>query len=241
MQVKLMELSVVVPVYNEYENLLDLTEKIINALTGRIKPFEIIYVDDGSTDGSSELLDQLADNYRQVRVIHFTANNGQTAAFAAGFERAQGKLIATLDADLQVDPVDILKFLPYIRDYDLVVGIRVNRRDNFIKKISSRIGNGVRNWLTNEDIKDTGCPLKLFKREVVQDLELFDGMHRFFPTLAKMKGYKVTEVPVDHYPRKHGQSKYGISNRMWRGLLDTLAVRWMKKRKISYQIKEEEE
>lgn len=234
------ELSVAAPVYNEYGNLRPLTEKIREAISNEVESFEIIYIDDGSVDGSSELLDQLAEEYEELKVYHFTENNGQTAAFAAAFKKAEGELVATLDADLQVDPADLMKLLVKIKDYDLVCGIRVDREDTIIKKISSKIANGVRNYLTDEDVIDTGCPLKLFRSEVVKDYNLFEGMHRFFPTLAKMKGYSVVEVPVNHYPRNEGESKYGISNRLWVGLKDTLAVRWMKKRQISYQIKGED-
>lgn len=234
------ELSVVAPVYNEYGNLTPLTEKIIEAISDEVESFEIIYIDDGSVDGSSELLDQLAKKYERLKVYHFIENNGQTAAFAAAFEKAEGRLIATLDADLQVDPADIIKLLVKIKDYDLVCGVRIDREDTIIKKISSKIGNGVRNYLTGEEIIDTGCPLKLFRRKVVKDYNLFEGMHRFFPTLAKMKGYSVVEVPVKHYPRHEGKSKYGISNRLWVGLKDTLAVRWMQRRQINYQIKGED-
>ncbi|OCL28065.1 glycosyl transferase [Orenia metallireducens] len=234
------DLSVVAPVYNEYGNLRPLTEKIIQAIANVVESFEIIYIDDGSVDGSSELLDHLAEEYEEVKVYHFTENNGQTAAFAAAFDKAEGRLVATLDADLQVDPVDILKLLTKIEDYDLVCGVRVDREDTVIKKISSKVGNGVRNWLTNEKIVDTGCPLKLFRSEVVKDYNLFEGMHRFFPTLAKMKGYSVIEIPVNHYPRYEGKSKYGITNRLWAGLKDTLAVRWMQKRQINYRIKGED-
>ncbi|AZO94841.1 glycosyltransferase [Iocasia frigidifontis] len=234
------KLSVVAPVYNEYGNLRPLTEKIIEAISNEFESFQIIYIDDGSVDGSSELLDQLAEEYEELKVYHFTENNGQTAAFAAAFKKAEGRLVATLDADLQVDPADIMKLLTKIKEYDLVCGVRVDREDTIIKKISSKIANGFRNYLTGEEIIDTGCPLKLFRSEVVKDYNLFEGMHRFFPTLAKMKGYSVVEVPVKHYPRHEGESKYGISNRLWVGLKDTLAVRWMKKRQISYQIKGED-
>nr|WP_255361527.1 MULTISPECIES: glycosyltransferase family 2 protein [unclassified Candidatus Frackibacter] len=235
------ELSVVAPVYNEYDNLIPLTDRIREVLEDEIDSFEIVYVDDGSTDGSSELLDELAARYEEVKVYHFTENNGQTAAFAAAFEKATGRLVATLDADLQVDPADILKLLPRSEDHDVVCGIREDRQDTWVKKLSSKIANGVRNRLTHEDIVDTGCPLKLFKQEVVKEYYLFEGMHRFFPTLAKLNGYKVAEVPVNHFSRRHGESKYGINNRLWKGLIDTLAVRWMQKRNIDYTIKEETE
>lgn len=233
------ELSVVAPVYNEHDNLIPLTVKIKDALNGKISSYEIIYIDDGSTDGSSELLDKLAAEHQEIKVYHFTKNNGQTAAFAAAFEKAEGRLVATMDADLQVDPADIFKLLPKIDEYDLVCGVRADRQDTIIKMISSLIGNGVRNWLTHEEIKDTGCPLKLFKNGVVKSLYLFEGMHRFFPTLAKMYGYRVTQVTVSHYPRQYGKSKYGIANRIWKGLKDTLAVRWMQRRKLNYKIKGE--
>ncbi|MGE5606657.1 MAG: glycosyltransferase family 2 protein [Bacteroidota bacterium] len=231
------ELSIVAPVYNERDNLIPLTVKIMDALSGKISSYEIIYIDDGSTDGSSELLDKLAAEHPEVRVYHFTDNNGQTAAFAAAFQKAEGRLVATLDADLQVDPADIFKLLPLSDEYDLVCGVRSDRHDSMVKKISSLIGNGVRNWLTHEEIQDTGCPLKLFKNEVVKSFCLFEGMHRFFPTLAKMNGYRVTQVTVNHYPRQYGKSKYGIANRAWKGLKDTLAVRWMQRRWINYKIK----
>lgn len=233
------ELSIVAPVYNEYDNLVPLTVKIKDALNGKINSYEIIYIDDGSTDGSSKLLDKIAAEHREVKVYHFTENNGQTAAFAAAFQKAEGRLIATMDADLQVDPVDLFKLLPHIGDYDLVCGIRADRQDNLVKLISSFIANGVRNWLTHEEIKDTGCPLKLFKNEVAKSMVLFEGMHRFFPTLAKMNGFRVTQITVSHYPRQYGKSKYGIANRMWKGLRDTLAVRWMQRRHLNYKIKGE--
>ncbi len=233
------EISMVIPVYNERDNLVPLTGKILDVLKGKIDTFEIIYIDDGSNDGSSEILNELALQFDVIKVYHFTKNNGQTAAFAAGFAKATGKLVVAMDADLQVDPEDIFKLIPYSKDYDVVCGIRTKREDGWIKKISSKIGNGIRNWLTHESISDTGCPLKLFKNEVVKSFYLFEGMHRFLPTLAKMNGFTVIEVPVAHYPRRYGHSKYGIGNRMWKGLKDALAVRWMQQRKINYWFKED--
>lgn len=233
------DLSLVIPVYNEKDNLVPLTGKILDVMKGNIDSFEIIYIDDGSDDGSSEILNELASQFDVVQVYHFTKNNGQTAAFAAGFAKAAGKLVIAMDADLQVDPKDIFKLIPYSKNYDVVCGIREKREDGFVKKISSKIGNGVRNWLTHESISDTGCPLKLFKNEVIKSFYLFEGMHRFLPTLAKMNGFSVIEVPVAHYPRQHGYSKYGIGNRMWKGLKDALAVRWMQKRNINYKFMNE--
>jgi len=228
-------LSVVVPVYNERDNLSPLTAQITKALTGQVSSFEIIYVDDGSTDGSGPILDELASYYLEVRVFHFDRNYGQTSAFDAGFHRAGGDLIATLDGDLQYDPADILTLLPLAEHYDLVCGWRKDRHDTLVKRLSSRIANAIRNAVIHDGVHDTGCSLKLFRRRVVERIPLFEGMHRFFPALARMHGFTVTEVPVRHFPRAHGQTKYGIGNRIFKGLRDLLAVRWMQGRRLLYR------
>lgn len=227
-------LSVVIPILNERDNLHPLTAQALKALSGQVASFEIIYVDDGSTDGSSSLLDQLAENHPEVRVFHFSRNYGQTAAFDAGFRHARGELIATLDGDLQFDPADILRLLPLAQTYDLVCGWRRDRHDTFVKRLSSRIANSVRNAVTRDGVHDTGCSLKIFRRAVIERLTLFEGMHRFFPALARMHGFSVGEAPVHHYPRAHGLSKYGIGNRLFKGLYDLFAVGWMQKRCLRY-------
>jgi glycosyltransferase involved in cell wall biosynthesis len=230
-----LRLSVVVPVYNERDNLPPLTTQIMKALTGQVDSFEIIYVNDGSTDGSGPLLDEHAGYYPEVRVFHFDRNYGQTAAFDAGFHQAGGDLIATLDSDLQYDPADILTLLPLADHYDLVCGWRKDRHDTLVKRLSSRIANAIRNAVVHDGIHDTGCSLKVFRRRVVERIPLFEGMHRFFPALARMHGFTVTEVPVRHFPRIHGQSKYGIGNRIFKGLRDLFAVRWMQGRCLRYR------
>jgi len=229
------DLSVVIPICNERDNLAPLTTQILKALSGQVPSFEILYVDDGSTDGSGPLLDQLARDYPEVRVFHFDRNYGQTAAFDAGFHQAAGELIATLDGDLQYDPQDILKLLPLAARFDLVCGWRQARQDTLIKRLSSRIANAVREAVIRDGMRDTGCSLKIFQRRVVEQLPLFEGMHRFFPALARMHGFTVTQVPVSHYPRAHGQSKYGIGNRIFKGLRDLIAVRWMQRRCLTYR------
>jgi len=230
-------LSVVVPVYNERDNLSPLTAQILKALTGQVSSFEIIYVDDGSTDGSGPLLDELAGYYLEVRVFHFDRNYGQTSAFDAGFHQAGGDLIATLDSDLQYDPADILTLLPLAEQYDLVCGWRKDRHDTLVKRLSSRIANAIRDAVIHDGVHDTGCSLKVFRRQVVERIPLFEGMHRFFPALARMHGFTVTEAPVRHFPRIHGQSKYGIGNRIFKALRDLLAVRWMQRRYIQYRFR----
>ena len=228
-------ISVIAPVYNEKENISRFIVKVEQALRRRFDSYEIILVDDGSTDGSSEIMDNEAEKNGHVKVYHFTKNNGQTAALAAGFKVCTGDLVVTMDSDLQTDPEDIYVLLAYIDDYDMINGKRETREDGLKRKISSLIGNGIRNLITRDNIKDTGCPLKLFKKEVVKSYYLFEGMHRFLPTLAKMNGFKVIEVPVRHYDREYGKSKYGVFNRLFKGLKDAFAVRWMKKRKLTYQ------
>lgn len=228
-------ISVIAPVYNEKENISLFINQVETSLKKKFDSYEIILIDDGSNDGSRELLDKEAEKNGHVKVYHFIQNNGQTAAIAAGFKVCSGDLIVTMDSDLQTNPEDIYTLLPYIEEYDMVNGKRETREDGFKKKLSSFIGNSVRNFITNDDIKDTGCPLKLFKKEVVKSFYLYEGMHRFLPTLAKMNGFKVIEVPVRHYDREFGKSKYGISNRLFKGLKDAFAVRWMKQRKLHYQ------
>lgn len=233
----------VIPIKDERDNLQPLTNQLTKVL-GSLEQsheasFEIVYVDDGSTDGSSALLDEIRRHTPEVRVIHFDRNHGQTAAFAAGFRHARGELIATLDGDLQYDPADISLLLPLIKDYDLVCGRRQQRLDTFIRRVSSRLAYLARNAVLRDGIHDSGCSLKIFRRLVIERIPLFHNMHRFFPALARMHGFSVTEVPVQHFPRAHGRSKYGIGNRLFAGLYDLLAVRWMQARCLRYTIVDE--
>lgn len=231
--------SVVIPVFNEEDNLRPLTAELVQVLESLNKSWEIIFVDDGSTDESQLVLGELRKSYPHITVITFKKNSGQTAAFDAGFKAAGGEVIVTMDADLQNDPLDIPRLLEKIGDYDAVCGWRYRRNDPFIKCISSRIANYVRNKLSDEDIADVGCSLKVFKTASVKQLKLYSGMHRFFPTLIKMEGGRVLEVRVHHRPRRHGSSKYNIRNRMKRSFIDLLAVCWMKKRMLNYEVGED--
>jgi len=231
--------SLVIPVFNEEENLSPLTAELVNVLESLQRSWEIIFVNDGSTDRSNIVLGELGTEFPRVRVITFKRNCGQTAAFDAGFKAAKGEIIVTMDADLQNDPKDIPHLLEKIGEYDAVCGWRYRRNDPFIKLVSSRIANYVRNKLSNEEIVDVGCSLKAFKAACVKKLKLYSGMHRFFPTLIKMEGGRVIEVKVNHRPRRYGSSKYNIRNRMMRSFIDLLAVRWMKKRKLNYEIGED--
>jgi glycosyltransferase involved in cell wall biosynthesis len=228
-------LSVVIPVYNEAENVPPLIERLQAALDGWSGEVEFLFVDDGSTDQTLELLKRAQLSEPRIRIAHFRRNLGQTAAMAAGFHLARGRAIVTVDGDLQNDPAEIPRLAGLLAEWDVVCGIRVRRQDTWWKRRSSRIANRFRNWATGDDIVDTGCTLKAYRRECVERLELYNGLHRFLPTLLKMRGYRVTQVPVAHHPRLAGKTKYDTWRRLKKGLADVWAVRWMKKNWISYE------
>jgi glycosyltransferase involved in cell wall biosynthesis len=232
------DVSVVVPVYNERENLAPLLGEIAAALGGRA--YEVVAVDDGSTDGSADELLALRARHPALRVVRFARNAGQSAAFAAGFRSAKGAVLVTMDADLQNDPADVPALLEALErsGAEAAVGWRMNRRDTGWKLVQSRIANSVRNRLNHETIRDTGCSLKAFRREAVAEIPWFTGMHRFLPTLVKMRGGRVVEVPVHHRPRRFGTTKYGMWNRVFHALADALAVRWMQRRVLRYEIRD---
>lgn len=234
------DLSVVIPVYNERENLLPLRDELVPVMESLRRPFEILFINDGSTDGSDGTLRSLKAADRRIRVLALARNSGQTAAMSAGFSAARGGIIVTLDADLQNDPRDIPLLIEKLTDNDAAVGWRGSRRDSWVRRMSSRIGNAVRNALSEDDIIDTGCTLKAYRRDALVRIKLFTGMHRFLPTLLRMEGYRVCQVRVGHRPRLHGESKYGVRNRLIRTFTDLLAVRWMKRRTLRYQVTEED-
>jgi len=234
-------LSICVPVYNERENLPLLHEAIVKVVEPAGIDTEILLVDDGSTDGSWEAIEALVAKDPRVRGLKFAANCGETAASDAGLRAARGKYVMTMDADLQNDPKDIPAFLKAFEDpkVDCVCGTRVATRgkgDDFVKVISSRLANWVRNKLSEENITDAGCTYRCFKRECVDKLKLYRGLHRFIPTLLKMEGFTVTEIPVTNNPRLHGESKYGVWNRLFKSFRDLLAIRWMKSRLLGYKV-----
>ena len=232
------DISVVVPVYNEEENLPVLIPQISAALNPLGKSFEMIFVDDGSTDNSRGVLKEMIPRYPEIRILGFKRNCGETAAGAAGLKEAKGAVVITIDADLQNDPGDIPTMVEYLREYDMVTGWREKRDDPWIKRVTSKIANRIRNRLSGETIRDSGCTFRAYKRECLQDLKLYKGMHRFMPTLVKMEGFRVIEIPIAHHPRKFGVSKYTTWNRMWRAFVDLMVVRWMKDRHIHYEIEE---
>ena len=235
------ELSVVIPVYNEEENLRPLWEELRGVLDGLGLAFEAVFVDDGSRDRSAEIIRGFREADRRVRLVRLKANAGETAATDAGFKAARGTWIVVMDADLQNDPRDIPALLSHLDTWDAATGWRVKRGegDGWLRRVSSRVANGVRNRLSDEAIQDSGCTFRAFRRECLRDLVLYRGFHRFIPTLLKMRGYRVLEVPVSHRPRRFGRSKYGVMNRAFIAFADLLVVRWMKSRVLRYEVAED--
>jgi glycosyltransferase involved in cell wall biosynthesis len=238
-EVPAVELSVVVPVFNELANLDPLVERVRATLDGLALSWELVTVDDGSSDGSGDRLDKLAATEPRLRALRLAHHAGQSAALVAGFQHARGRWIAVTDADLQTYPEDLPLLLDVVarEGVDAAVGIREQRRDSGWKRVSSRIANWVRNRFTREDIVDTGCPLKLMRAEAIGCLVPFDGMHRFLPTMLRMGGYTVRQVPVRHAPRTAGQSHYGTWDRAVRGLRDALGVRWLQDRRLRWKLR----
>ena len=234
-------LSLVIPCYNEQDNLRPLIAAIRAAVEPLKLPYEVVITDDCSKDQSWEILKELAAGDPRIRVQRFASNCGESAASWAGLKAARGQYLVTLDADLQNDPKDLPRFLEALKGHDCVCGTRVETRgqgDNFIRIASSRIANWVRNKLSGEQISDAGCTYRAFRRECIENLKFFKGMHRFLPTLFKIEGHTVTEIEVGNNPRFAGQSNYGVWNRLFASFYDLLAVRWMKKRMFKYQVAE---
>ncbi len=224
-------ISVVAPVYNERDSLLRLYDEITRVLGAEGREFEIVLVNDCSSDESLELMLDMAATDPRVRVVDLTERSGQSAALGAGLRSARGEVIVTLDADLQNDPADIPMLLDRLDDYDVVSGVRAQRNDTWIRRAVSRVANGARRVALGDPFSDIGCSLKAYRAEYVRDLPVFDGMHRFLPVLAMLRGARVTELPVTHRPRYHGESKYGaIRGRFGRGLCDLVGVRWLASR-----------
>ena len=231
--------SIVIPVYNEEENLHRLFEEIARAMRASARTWEVVFVDDGSRDASLAVLKRLAADNPEARYLSFTLNRGQSAAFCAGFDNATHPVIVTLDADLQNDPADIPAMLAlFDQGFDMAIGWRKKRQDTWSKRLGSTIGNAIRNRLTRESVRDTGCSLKVMRRDLLLQIPRFQGMHRYLPTLMKLEGARVAEAPVNHRERFSGVSKYSNWQRALVGVRDLLGVRWLQDRHFSYEIRE---
>lgn len=228
------DVSVVVPLYNEEQNVAMLQRELADALTGI--DYEIIFVDDGSQD---ETVARIAANPR-TRILRFEKNAGQSAAIFAGLQAVRSEVAVLIDGDLQNDPSDIPRLLAGIsRGADLVCGYRARRKDTLLKRITSRVANSVRSRFTRDGVRDTGCTLKAMRQDCIGALVPFKGMHRFIPALIKGAGYRLIEIPVNHRPRRFGQSKYGLGNRAFRATVDMFGVRWLLSRRLKYQVRDD--
>jgi dolichol-phosphate mannosyltransferase len=237
----MVELSVVIPVYNEEDNLPLLWPELRGVLESMAVTFEVIFVDDGSRDRSAELIRAMRETDPRVRLVRLKANAGETAATDAGFKAVRGRRVVTMDADLQNDPHDIPALVQRLEQWDAVTGWRITRGDgdSIMRRLSSRVANTTRNWISEESIRDSGCTFRAFRRECLRGLVLYRGFHRFIPTLLRMRGYLVVEMPVRNRPRRFGQSKYGVLNRVFVAFIDLLVVRWMKSRMLRYEVAED--
>ena len=233
-------ISFVAPSYDEAENLPALVEQVAKAGAVIGKPWELVIVNDASADNSAEVLLDLRRKFPQLRIITMDRRSGQTAALEAGFRHARGAFIGTLDADLQNDPAEFPRMLEMVQSgqCDMLTGWRKQRNDKPIRLVSSRLANHFRNWMTGEKIHDSGCSLKVFRREVAESFKLFNGLHRFLPALARMNGFRVLEVPVNHRARTAGVAKYGVWNRLFKASRDIFALRWMQARVLIYRASE---
>jgi glycosyltransferase involved in cell wall biosynthesis len=232
------QISAVIPAYNERESLPVLLEELRVALDGTGSRWEVVLVDDGSTDGSSEWMRAAAAQDPRIVPVLLERNVGQSGALAVGLSRARGSIVVTLDADLQNDPADLPRLLAALEHADVVSGVRQARQDGWVRLASSRLANATRRAVLGDPVTDIGCSFKAYRREALEGLPMFVGAHRFLPALCVFRGARFAEVPLSHRARRHGQSKYGVSNRLWRGLYDLVGVRWLKSRLLRYRIRE---
>jgi len=231
-------LSAVLPVFEERESLPDVVAELEHALQATGHPYEIVLVDDGSKDGSGDWIREASLTRHGIVGVHLARQSGQSAALVAGLKVARGEIVITLDADGQNDPADIPLLLERLKDADVVSGVRRKRQDSWLRRRSSRMANGVRRRVLGDSITDIGCSLKAYRRSTLEGLPVFVGVHRFLPALCQFRGARVVEVLVNHRPRVRGVSKYGVGNRLARGIHDLIGVLWLRARLLNYQIRE---
>jgi dolichol-phosphate mannosyltransferase len=225
------ELSIIVPVFNEADNILPLVREVGAALSSIPGDYELVFVDDASTDPTWQRIAEARDADRRVRGLRHARNVGQSAALWTGIRATTAPIIATLDGDLQNDPADLPKMMAELQRVDFVSGMRLNRKDGWLRRVSSRIARWVRGRALGLDVRDTGCAIRVFKREALNGVFAFNGLHRFLPLLVHGAGFKTLEMPVNHRPRAAGVSKYGVWNRLGRGIYDLIAMAWYQKRR----------
>tara|TARA_B110000046_G_scaffold168257_1_gene186533 strand:- start:10434 stop:11147 length:714 start_codon:yes stop_codon:yes gene_type:complete len=231
------QLTIVVPIYNEVESIEQFTLEMDKYLEKTMVASTVLFVNDGSNDGSQALIEAIANRNEKYAFIELKKNRGLSSAIKAGIDQCKTNLVGYIDSDIQTTPVDFLKYFEFFPEFDMVNGIRLNRKDTVIKKLSSKIANSFRRAMINDGIDDTGCPLKIIKTEYAKRVPFFDGMHRFLPALIQLQGGMVKQIPVQHFPRYAGTAKYHLFNRIKRPFFDIFAFRWMRSRYINYFIK----
>lgn len=230
------EFTIIVPVFNEEDNLKRVEKELSDYIKIATKKTKILFVNDGSIDKSQLLIDEICKNNPDFSFIQFQKNCGLSAAIAAGFKNTDTELVGYIDSDLQTAPEDFNLLLPEIDNYELVTGVRANRKDSFVKNMSSTIANGIRRAFTHDGMDDTGCPLKVIRTENAKNIPMFKGLHRFLPAMILLQNGRIKQIPVQHFPRIAGVAKYGLWNRLLGPLLDCFAYVWMKKKYINYAI-----
>lgn len=230
------EFTIVVPVYNEEDNLLRVEAELLAYIKIASKPTKILFVNDGSKDKSQELIEGICSRHPEFSYILFKENRGLSAAIKAGFDYTETALVGYIDSDLQTAPSDFNLLLEYIGENDLVTGVRASRKDSFVKNMSSKIANGIRRSFTHDGMDDTGCPLKVIKTDYAKRIPMFKGLHRFLPAMILLQNGKIKQIPVQHFPRIAGQAKFGVWNRLIGPLMDCFAYLWMKKKYINYEV-----
>jgi len=233
------DFTIIVPVYNEEDNLDRVEKELSDYLKIATKKTKILFVNDGSIDQSQTIIERICNNNPDFSFISFKENKGLSAAISAGFKSTTTELVGYIDSDLQTDPKDFNLLLEQIPEFDLVTGVRSNRKDSFVKNMSSTIANGIRRSFTHDGMDDTGCPLKVIKTEYASKIPMFKGLHRFLPAMILLQDGKIKQIPVSHFPRIAGEAKYGLWNRLLGPLVDCFAYLWMKKKYINYNIEKQ--
>lgn len=231
------DFTIIVPVYNEEDNLERVEKELLEYTKIATKKTAILFVNDGSKDRSQELIEGICQRNEMFHFINFSENRGLSAAIKAGFDHTESELVGYIDSDLQTTPEDFNLLLQHIGEYDLVTGVRANRKDKFVKNMSSTIANGIRRAFTHDGMDDTGCPLKVIKTQYAKRIPMFKGLHRFLPAMILLQNGKIVQIPVQHFPRIAGTAKFGVWNRLIGPLMDCFAYLWMKKKYINYEIK----
>lgn len=232
-------LTIVVPIYNEEESIPRLGTTLKEYVDATQHQVQVLFVNDGSSDNSQVLLEDVCAKEPSFHFLKLKNNCGLSTAIKAGFDHCEDPYVGYIDADLQTTPMDFDLLLEHVDEFEMVTGVRANRKDTAVKKMSSKIANNIRRSFTNDGATDTGCPLKIFHTKFIQEIPFYDGMHRFFPALVQLAGGKVKEMPVQHFPRIEGESKYHVLNRLWGPMNDLFAFRWMRSRYIRYEIEKE--